>query len=148
MENKHRKSRRGVPFAEKVMVTVFWDVRGILLVDYLQKGRTINAQYIPSVETKNQEIKPGLAKKVLKFTNEVHVTCILFIRLDPLPTSATSQIPKKFLLGKSIGPIPVIATTKNYFADLDESATKKGSKHWSTNVCLYNIIWKNKGNLS
>lgn len=56
MENKHRKSRRGVPFAEKVMVTVFWDVRGILLVDYLQKGRTINAQYYANLQLK-QKIK-------------------------------------------------------------------------------------------
>jgi histone-lysine N-methyltransferase SETMAR len=34
-----------VASAGKVIVTVFWDCEGIILVDYLEKGRTINAEY-------------------------------------------------------------------------------------------------------
>ena len=29
----------------KVMMTVFWDAHGIIHIDYLQKGRTINGEY-------------------------------------------------------------------------------------------------------
>ena len=31
--------------ANKVMATVFWDARGIIHIDCLQKGRTINSEY-------------------------------------------------------------------------------------------------------
>jgi len=32
-----------VPSANKVMATVFWDMRGILLVEFQEHGRTVNA---------------------------------------------------------------------------------------------------------
>ena len=31
--------------AAKVMTSVFWDTRGVLLVDYVSKGYTITGQY-------------------------------------------------------------------------------------------------------
>jgi hypothetical protein len=31
--------------ATKLMATIFWDAAGILLVDYLPRGRTMNGQY-------------------------------------------------------------------------------------------------------
>ena len=31
--------------AGKVLVSVFWDVQGILFINYLEKGRTINSEY-------------------------------------------------------------------------------------------------------
>ena len=31
--------------AEKVLASIFWDQDGILLIDYLPKGQTINAEY-------------------------------------------------------------------------------------------------------
>lgn len=36
---------RAVPSVGKVMITVFWDCEGIILIDYLAKGATINAEY-------------------------------------------------------------------------------------------------------
>lgn len=36
---------RAAPSVGKVMITVFWDCEGIILVDYLPKGTTINAEY-------------------------------------------------------------------------------------------------------
>ena len=36
------KKAKAVPSAGKVMASVFWDADGILMVDYLQKGQTIN----------------------------------------------------------------------------------------------------------
>lgn len=31
--------------AKKVMASVFWDAKGILFVDYLKTGKTINSEY-------------------------------------------------------------------------------------------------------
>ena len=31
--------------AGKVLASVFWNAQGILFVDYLEKGRTINSEY-------------------------------------------------------------------------------------------------------
>ena len=38
-----------VPSAGKVMVTVFWDCDGIIFIDYLKKGVTINSHYFSSL---------------------------------------------------------------------------------------------------
>ena len=37
--------------AKKVMASVFWDAKGILLVDYLQTGKTINSEYAIYTQT-------------------------------------------------------------------------------------------------
>jgi len=39
------KKAKMVPFARKIMATVFWDSRGIIFTDYLEKRRTITGQY-------------------------------------------------------------------------------------------------------
>jgi len=45
---KHKESPTStkfkvVPSASKVMATVFWDMRGVLLVEFQEHGRTVNA---------------------------------------------------------------------------------------------------------
>jgi len=35
--------------AGKVLASIFWDQDGILLIDYLLKGQTINAEYYSSL---------------------------------------------------------------------------------------------------
>ena len=44
----------------KVMATVFWDSHGVILIDYLQKGKTITGAYYASLLDK---LKAELAKK-------------------------------------------------------------------------------------
>lgn len=44
----------------KVMVTVFWDSHGVILIDYLQKGKTITGAYYASLL---HELKPQIAGK-------------------------------------------------------------------------------------
>ena len=39
------KKAKLVSFAGKKMASVFWDAKGIVLIDYLQKGETINGKY-------------------------------------------------------------------------------------------------------
>ena len=45
------KKAKTVPLAGKVMASVFWDTDGILHIDYLQKGQTINGTYYASLLT-------------------------------------------------------------------------------------------------
>lgn len=55
------------PSAEKIMATVFWDSQGIILIDYLKKGKTISGAYYSSLldllETELQEKRTRLAHK-------------------------------------------------------------------------------------
>ena len=38
------KKAKVVSSAGKVMASVFWDAKGIVFIDYLQKGQTINGE--------------------------------------------------------------------------------------------------------
>ena len=54
--------------AGKVMATVFWDARGIIYTDYLEKGQTITGAYYASLLHRfSEEIKKKLPylKKIL-----------------------------------------------------------------------------------
>lgn len=65
------KKAKSVPSAGKVMASVFWDAKGILLIDYLQKGKTITGEYysnlLTSLDKKIREKRPGLQKKKIIF---------------------------------------------------------------------------------
>ena len=39
------KKAKVVSSTGKVMTSAFWDAKGIVFIDYLQKGRTINGEY-------------------------------------------------------------------------------------------------------
>ena len=62
-----RKKEKTVPSAGKVMVTIFWDSHGIILIDYLQKEKTITGEYYASLLDRFDAILkekwPHLAKK-------------------------------------------------------------------------------------
>jgi hypothetical protein len=42
--------------AGKILASIFWDQDGILLIDYLPKGQTINADYYSSLLVKLKDI--------------------------------------------------------------------------------------------
>jgi histone-lysine N-methyltransferase SETMAR len=46
------RKAKAVPSAGKVMVTVFWDAEGILMLDYLRKGQTITGTYYAKLLTR------------------------------------------------------------------------------------------------
>ena len=68
--------------ANEVMATVFWDARGVIHIDYLQKGRTINGEYYTNLLDRfNEDLKkkrPHLAKKkvILHQDNARVHTCL------------------------------------------------------------------------
>ena len=55
--------------AGKVMASVFWDAHGILFIDYLERGKSINSEYYMALlDRLSEEIKkkrPQMQKKVL-----------------------------------------------------------------------------------
>jgi len=49
------------------MATVFWDVQGVIYIDFLEKGKTVTGLYYSELlgrfAAKVQKIRPHLAKK-------------------------------------------------------------------------------------
>jgi len=72
MEWRHSGSPRRKKFrvqksAGKVFASIFWNKDGILLIDYLPKGRTINAEYYSSLLVQLKDIlKEKHRRKVTK----------------------------------------------------------------------------------
>ena len=62
----------------KVMASVFWDAHGILFIDYLEKGKTINSDYYMALlDWLNAEIKkkrPYMQKRKVLF-HQANVPC-------------------------------------------------------------------------
>ena len=56
----HPKQPKMQTSADKVLASVFWDVQGILFIDYLEKGRTINSEYYISLLV---HLKEEISKK-------------------------------------------------------------------------------------
>lgn len=80
-----------VPSAGKVMATVFWDAKGILLIDYLGKGKTINAEYYTALLTGLDAVlrtkRPYLNKKKVLFHQDnapAHKAGITMAKLEEL----------------------------------------------------------------
>ena len=65
------KKAKSVPSAGKVMATVFWDAEGILLIDYLEKGKTITGVYyanlITQLRQKIRRLRRGKLQKGVIF---------------------------------------------------------------------------------
>jgi len=58
------------------MASVFWDAEGILITDYLEKGKTITGEYYSNLLTRLDEKicekRPGLQKKKSSFIRTMH----------------------------------------------------------------------------
>jgi len=82
MEWRHSSSPRPKKFrvqksAGKVLASIFWDQDRILLIDYLPKGQTINAEYYSSLLV---QLKDILKEKTPR---ESHQGCLVLARQCP-----------------------------------------------------------------
>jgi len=85
------KKAKTDPSAGKVMATVFWDSQGVVLIDYLEKGKTINGEYYAALlEQLNDAVKtkrPHLAMKKVLFHHDnepAHTSLIAVAKLHEL----------------------------------------------------------------
>lgn len=144
------KKAKTVLSAGKVMATVFWDTKGIIFIDYLEKGKTINGEYYSnllqrlSVEIKSK--RPHLAKKKVLFHQDnapAHTSLLVMAKIHelgfellPHPPYSPDLAPcdfhlfpnlKKWLGGKKFLENPeVVAAVDAYFEDLDKSFYETG----------------------
>lgn len=136
--------------AGKVMASVFWDARGIIFIDYLEKGRTINSDYyialLDRLKDEIAEKRPHLQKKKVllhqdnapshksvKTMAKIHE---LGFELLPHPPYSPDLAPsdyflfsdlKRMLVGKKFSSNEeVIAETEAYFEANDKSYYKNG----------------------
>jgi len=114
------KKTRSVPSAGKVMVSVFWDAEGILFIDYLEKGKTITAEYYSNLLTrldkKNREKRPGLQKKKIILYQDnapAHKSVLAMGKLKDLhykllehPPCSTDLAPSDFCLFPKLKTLP------------------------------------------
>lgn len=135
----------------KVMTTVFWNSQGVVLIDYLEKGKTINGEYYTLLEQLNDAIKtkrPHLAKKKVLFHHDnapAHTSSIAFAKLHELRFELLPHAPyspdlgpsdfflfpdmKKWLAGKKFtSNAEVIAEANAYFEGLGKSYYTEGIK--------------------
>lgn len=136
--------------AKKVMASVFWDAKGILLVDYLQTGKTINSEYycnlLDQLDAKIREKRPGLQKKKVIFHQDnapAHKSKKTIAKISELKYELLEHPPyspdlapsdfwlfshlKKFMRGKRFSSNEeVIAATEGYFADLPKGHYSDG----------------------
>lgn len=136
--------------SKKVMASVFWDSKGILLIDYLQTGKTINGEYYSSLldqlDKKIKEKRPGLAKKKIIFHQDnapAHKGALAMAKLTKLryelldhPPYSPDMAPsdfylfpnlKRFLRGKHFSSNDEVITAVNgYFEDLPENYFRNG----------------------
>ena len=152
------KKAKTVKSAGKVMATVFWDSRGIIFIDYLEKGETITGAYYASLlDRLNNEIKekrPHLTKKKVLLHQDnarVHTCTVAMAKIESLRFELLEHPPyspdlapcdyflfpnlKKWLGGKRFeSNEDVIAQTNAYFEELPPSYFKDGlnklEKRW------------------
>lgn len=93
------KKAKTVPSAGKVMASVFWDARGIIYIDYLQKGRTITgahyANQLDQLHKAIQQKRPGMEKKKIYFLQDnapAHTSKVSMAKLKELRYNHILQI--------------------------------------------------------
>ena len=77
--------------AGKVTASVLWNAKGILLINYLEKGRSITSKYysnlLDQLDVKIREKRPGLKKKNIIFHQDntpVHKSVLAMGKLRDL----------------------------------------------------------------
>ena len=65
--DRHFSGQQLVNLVQMIMASVFWDMKGVIFIDYLEKGKTINSDdYIELLKHFNSEIvkkRPHIVKK-------------------------------------------------------------------------------------
>lgn len=149
---------KAVPSAGKVMASVFWDAEGILLIDYLDKGETINGRYYANLlrqlrEAIKSKRRGKLRKGVLLLQDNapVHTSVIAMdaardcaFEILPHPPYSPDMAPSDFYLFPNLksnisgrrydSEYDVMSAVNEFFAEVPEDFFSKGlhmlQKRW------------------
>ena len=84
------------------MAAVYWDAKGILLVDYLQTGKTINSEYycnlLDQFDARIREKRPVLQKKNIIFHQDNNAPAHKSDELLKHPPYSSELTPSDFWL--------------------------------------------------
>ena len=144
------------------MATIFWDSHGIILIDYLQKGKTTTGEYHASLldrfDAILKERRPHMAKKKVLFHHDnasVYTSAIATAKLFdlryeilPHPPYSPDLAPSDYFLfpnmktwlgGKRFSSNEeIIAATNEYFEGFDKNYFLEGIKklEYRYNKCI------------
>ena len=163
--NSAPKKAKTTPSAGKIMATVFWDAKGIILIDYLEKGKTVTGLYYAELldrfDAELKKKRPHLAKKKVLFHHDnapAHTSAVataklveLRYELLPHPPYSPDLAPcdfflfpnlKKSLAGRKFASNEeVMAATEAYFDDLEQTYFTEGLKklenRWAKCIDLF-----------
>lgn len=148
------KKAKTVFSAGKVMATVFWDSRGIILIDYLQKGKTITGTYYASLLDKLMaeiaEKRPHLQRKKILFHQDnapSHTSAVAIAKINELrfelldhPPYSPDLAPSDFFLFPNLKTAlggqrfssneEAITFVNSYFMEKDAEYYLDGLKRW------------------
>jgi histone-lysine N-methyltransferase SETMAR len=157
------KKTRSVPSAGKVMASVFWNVEGILFIDYLEKGKTIIGEYysylLTRLDEKIRDKRPGLKKKKKIIFHQdnasAHKSVLAMEKLGDLhykllehpphypdlaPSDSSQNSNFSSLVSVFLFNQEAIAAVEGYFADLTKNHYKDGimalEHHWNKCISL------------
>jgi histone-lysine N-methyltransferase SETMAR len=129
----HPKRPKAQQSAGKIMAAVLWDKQGIIFIDYIEKGNTINSEYyivlLERLKAKIAIKRPHMAKKIILFhqdnAHELKIELLLHppYSLDLVPSDywLFANL-KKILAGKKFrSNEEVISETEDYFETKDKS---------------------------
>lgn len=147
---KRPKRPRTQTSAGKVLASVFWDAQGILFIDYLQKGLTLNSDYYMKLLVTLKQVigekRPKMQKKKILFHQDnapCHKSAVTMKKLDdlgyellPHPPYSPDLAPSDYYLFSNLklhlqgrrykSNEEVIDETNAYFEEKDESFFKRG----------------------
>ncbi|XP_059224868.1 histone-lysine N-methyltransferase SETMAR-like [Stomoxys calcitrans] len=90
-EVPQKKKAKAIQSAVKVVATFFWVFKGILMLDYLQKGKTINSEYycnlLDQLNVQIREKRPGLQHKKIVFHQDnapAHKSVLTMAKINEL----------------------------------------------------------------
>ena len=152
------KKAKVVPSLGKMMASVFWDEKDIVLIDYLQKSKTINGEFDASLLRQLQKAikskQPGRLKKGVLFSQDyapAHLSVVAMSTvhncelepIDHLPYSPDLALSdyflfpnKKHLTGNRYQTgYDVISAVENFFEGQDEN-------FYSTQIQVLQHRWK------
>ena len=72
LDSPTKKKPKTVPSAKKIMGTVFWDAEGRILIEFLERGKSINAShYVQTLSKLRRALrdKPPQRKVTLQHNN-------------------------------------------------------------------------------